>query len=109
MAQFREQLAIELTQDSSDVRKVGRRSKESIEQKMQEELTRRIKRTPTAAIPSEQVRIDGSQHWPNFVSNRRVCRLPGCNFSHLLCAQSVDYIYVVIKKEIVLLLFIKIN
>jgi hypothetical protein len=33
---------------------------------MQDELNKRIKRTPTASIPSEQIPMDSYQHWPQF-------------------------------------------
>jgi len=89
LAQFRKKLAIEFCQDSIDVRKMkGRRSKESVEQQMQDELKKRVKRTPTVKIPSEQIRKDANQHWLNFENVRRVCRLPGCKYrSFVMCSK----------------------
>lgn len=92
-------MAIELYQDSIDVRKMnGRNLKEPVEQQMQDELEKRIKITQTTKIPSEQLCVDGNQHGPNFVNIRRICRLPpSVSISLLPCARSVDCIYVVMK------------
>lgn len=71
LSQFREQLAVELCQDSLEVRKRGRKSKESVENMMQDELKKRTKRTPIAALPSEEFRLDGYQHWPQFEKKKK--------------------------------------
>jgi len=94
LAQFCEKLAIELCQNSIDVRKMkGRTSKESVEQQMQDKLKKRVKRTPTAKIPSEQICKDDNQHWPNFENVIRVCRLPRYKYqSFVMCSKCGLYL-----------------
>lgn len=93
LAPFREQLAIERCQDSLQIKKKGRKSKESVENQMQDEFKKRLKRTPIAAIPSEQIRLDGNHHWPQFEKKRRVCRYPGCKYqSFAMCSKCKLYL-----------------
>ncbi|KAL4082898.1 hypothetical protein QTP88_029552 [Uroleucon formosanum] len=72
LAQFREQLAVELCQTEMEIKKRGRKTKESLEKQMLEDLEKRKKRTPTAIIPSTQIRLDGHQHRIQFEKIRRV-------------------------------------
>jgi hypothetical protein len=109
LAQFREHLAIELCQDSLKIKKKkGRKSIELVENQMQDELNKRIKRTPTASIPSEQIRMDGYQLLPQFEKKRRVCRYPGCKYqSFAMCFKCI--LYLCCNIEIVLCNFTIIN
>lgn len=79
---------------------------------MQDELQKRIKRTPTASIPSEQNRMDV---WTvinighNSKKEKSFADIQDVNTSLLLCAPNVVYTCVTTQKEIVLWNFTIIN
>ncbi|XP_060858925.1 piggyBac transposable element-derived protein 3-like isoform X1 [Metopolophium dirhodum] len=98
LAQFREQLAVELCQTEMEIKKKGRKTKESLEKQMLEELEKRKKRTPTAIIPSTHLRLDGHQHRIQFEKIRRVCKLPKCKFQSFAKCTKCD-VFLCCNKE----------
>lgn len=73
LAKFKEEAAVSLCQNYKKPTK-GRPSST-----LKNELVKRKKRKPTTHIPNVDVRLDGLHHWPNWTTERRQCKKPGCS------------------------------
>lgn len=104
LAQFREQLAVELCQTEMEIKKKGRKTKESLEKQMLEELEKKGHQLQLFHQP-KYVWMDINTEY-NLRKFDAYVNYQNVNFNHSLSVLNAMFFYVVIKKEIASIYFI---